>query len=356
MPNRADVEMLQNAIGNVGNTFQRNRQFKAEQEQAMQRLALEQQMRSDSQQHYAAEEQHFQNEEDEGKARADQASKPKVTTYIADPKNPESGMEFTGTPEQLQTIMTNSAQQGKPLQQFASTPQKDFAATFKVGGATYSFHDPTAADNFRQAAASRGIDVEDEKYGASKGKSPTIVSALDDAAEKRKEADASDDPAESQRLNDYADTIEGWAKKQTSFKPPTIPPNKNETFGYDPQGRKTNATTSYTSPSAVSATGTSPSDSDLFQNMGVGQPPDASPSNFNWAAQGNPAPAPVAPTAALTAPPSMTSPTQPAAQDGTATTLPKPTRAIARSYVEKYGATAKQQLQQDGFDISGYSD
>lgn len=307
MPNRADVEMLQNAIGNVGNTFERNRQFKAEQEQAMQRLALEQQMRSDSQQHYAAENQHFQNEEDEGKARADQAAKPKVTTYLADPKNPESGMEFTGTPEQLQTIMTNSAQQGKPLQQFASTPQKDFAATFKVGGSTYSFHDPAAAENFRQAAASRGVNVEDASQ-VSGGKKPAISQALEDAQSYREKAKDASDPDEAKQWNDYATYLENFADRSGKFKPPTIPPNKNENFGYDAQGRKTNATTSYTSPSAVSPSA-SPSDSDLLQNMGVGQPAGASPSNFDWAAQGNAASAPDAPNPASIAAPVSTQPT-----------------------------------------------
>lgn len=354
MPNRADVEMLQNAIGNVGNTFERNRQFKAEQEQAMQRLALEQQMRSDSQQHYAAENQHFQNEEDEGKARADQAAKPKVTTYLADPKNPESGMEFTGTPEQLQTIMTNSAQQGKPLQQFASTPQKDFAATYKIGGSIYSFHSKEAADNFEAGMKAKGIDVNDPKYAQSSGgKTNAFAQNSDRYQQELDAAESAQTPEEKNIHLDNAARYKAWLDKQGQFKPPEIPPEKNETKT-GPNGEilgKTQVVYGIPAPSA-----TSPSDSDLLQNMGVGQPAGASPSNFDWAAQGNPAPAPVTPTAALTAPPSMTSPTQPVAQDGTATTLPNPTRAIAKSYVKKYGANAKQQLQQDGFDISRYSD
>lgn len=59
MANRADVEMLNNAISGLGNSFAQRRQQQFEREQAMQRLALESQLRDIQEARYNAQGEHF---------------------------------------------------------------------------------------------------------------------------------------------------------------------------------------------------------------------------------------------------------------------------------------------------------
>lgn len=64
MPNRADVELLNNAITNMGEQFARGRQERADRAYRQTLLDRELERQKAATQHYAAEEQHFKNMEE----------------------------------------------------------------------------------------------------------------------------------------------------------------------------------------------------------------------------------------------------------------------------------------------------
>lgn len=245
--NREDIRLLDNSIDNLGNSFERKRNENNQHDIQMQRLALEQQMQQSNLTRNAAETEHIKGE-----------NQGKVTTYLADPADPESGMQFSGSTQQLQTILDAADKAGKPLKQFSQAPQKDFAATYKLGGATYAFHSQEGASNFEKAMSGKGIDVNDPKYsGANGGKKPAVSQALEDAQGYREKASASDDPDEAKQWNEYADYLESFAKKSGQFKPPTIPPNSDESYDYDAAGHKTGAHKTFTNPNTPPPVGMS---------------------------------------------------------------------------------------------------
>lgn len=168
MANRADWEMLQNSLQNLGQGFAQRRGQNMQHEQAMQRLALEQEVKKIQEARYNAQESHFSEMEVANNRRADAAEKragqDKIQAYIADPNNPEQGIKWEGTPAQFETVRGAAAKKyGKePLvmpdhpKAGSSSVQHPYA-THTIGASTFHFYNKADNDAFVADAEKKGL-------------------------------------------------------------------------------------------------------------------------------------------------------------------------------------------------------
>ena len=159
--NIASGQMLQDALQNLGTTFQRSRQLDAENayrqqlvEEAKQRTATDKALR-EAQLQYAIN--RGKSEDDRAAAQEERLAGANQPRIQADLKSDDGQtMTFTGTPDQLDNLIAGAKQQGKNI---TVENKKNFAAQFNVNGAQFSFTDEGAANTFADGMKAKGIDV-----------------------------------------------------------------------------------------------------------------------------------------------------------------------------------------------------
>lgn len=174
MASYRDFEMLNSAISDVGEGFARRKQQGIINEREAQRIAMERDLRTTQAQRESRMETEGNRRFDlmerrqdriEGDAQAraereekrlDLANQPHVQADVYDEVNGTS-MTVTGTPAQIEAMQAEYQKKtGKPLR---VSNKKDFAATFNVGGAQFSFMNPEQATKFAEDMKAKGIDV-----------------------------------------------------------------------------------------------------------------------------------------------------------------------------------------------------
>ena len=163
--NIRSAEMLNQSLQNLGDTFYRNRmadQAKAAKEREdtiMENFRDEQLKRLDNQgnrasDHYDLMEKKADTANTAIQSKLDLANQPHIQAdLVVDDGN---NMTFTGTPQQLDAMVSAAQKQGKTIK---VQNKKAFAAQFNIGGAQYSFQDPDAAQTFAEGMKEKGIDV-----------------------------------------------------------------------------------------------------------------------------------------------------------------------------------------------------
>lgn len=293
--NRLDVEMLNRSLGGLGDSFAQRRQQEFQQQQAMQRLALEQSMRGDQQQHY-------QNEEETNKRRESN----EVGFHAQTLKNESDRNDIQGL-QQKQAFFQSVA----GLNATGQLPDE----------ARDDFNDWLKNDDHFGATGLQ-IQKPDPQFQKNGNKEAAIVNATKTALSYHQQATESDDPDEKKQLEDYATKLDSWIEKQGKFAPPKPGSVTDENIELDKDGhatRKTKTVTPLTPPAPIA-----PSAPDAAQQPVSFAPPQPDAGAFSPQPQvspeaiqsllstpasptaaGSPSAAPIAtPTAPINPPPS----------------------------------------------------
>lgn len=184
MLNREDVAMLNNSLQNIGDSALRRRQLAAEQEMERQRMLLESQLRDIQQARYdqnSAFQNRLMEKQQEGNnlqlqrldAMAARENAPKIQAYVSSADKPNEGMLYTGTYDQLQSILQHSQSTGHPLQVQPAPPAavagKGPVASYRLGGVTHTFYNQAQADNYENGLRAQGIDPYRARSGGGRG-------------------------------------------------------------------------------------------------------------------------------------------------------------------------------------------
>lgn len=235
MANRADVQMLQESIQHLGDTYAQRRQQNMAQDKAMQQLALERQMRDIQEQRSKSQEQHYglmeaRQQTYQDKALGNQSRMMQKEGDRAD--NQQQQAEFMNKQGLFKSVAgLNATGQLSP----------DARNAFNKWLSTDDHFAPTGLQ----------IQEPDPKFQNKKFKEPAIVQAVKSAQDYRDQAAQSDDPEQQKQFLGYADMLESYSKRQGSFSPVKIPPTKVENIGLNASGKATNRVTSFVPPPAA---------------------------------------------------------------------------------------------------------
>jgi hypothetical protein len=176
-----DVGMVNDSLGNLGDTLLKNRMLQQQQAQTAAVNAREQQNASVEQdlqrQRLAMEQKNYESEDAYRKLEASARDKsltqkqaPRITAYIADPEKPNEGMGFEGDFDQLQQIKSAAEAKngGKKMVVYSKPPSsvEHEVASFTIGSSTHKFYTQKQADDYEAMLRSKGIDPDTVKTDA----------------------------------------------------------------------------------------------------------------------------------------------------------------------------------------------
>lgn len=205
--NRADVAMLVDSLNNFGEGAMKRKQTQFQNEQAMQRLALEQQVKDIQESRYNAQQTHYNEIEKSNSRRADAAD-----TRAQAQSDAEGLKEKADLFKSAAGLNATGALTDESRDQFNKWLSSD--THFGATGLQLKAVDP--------------------KFQKTAGKETAVVQAIKTAESYRKQADDTDDPEQKKQYLGYADLLEKAAKKQGEFAPPKAGMNKNTQLQYDP--------------------------------------------------------------------------------------------------------------------------
>lgn len=341
MANFHDVELLQNALQNAGESAMRRKQLSAQQQMEMQRLALESQLRDIQEARYQAQGEHF-NEM--------QASQNRLAAAQQEHFNQiEKQYGLKSTLASLDSARQDLQQglQGLALDDKMTPEQK--SAYFKQS--VDSIGDEGMKKQLLVNPQFNAIYSGQANWGsiaqqvqAARGANGDRPGATQQQIEAWRKAQADADDSGDPKDQEYADLL-----KNTLSNAPK--PTQQTVKQYDEKGHPTNSITSFSLPGAAPA----PDDT---SSQRPAQPllptPGAPPVPANKSIQLSPQDLMLQTRPAGGGPSVGVSPLN---TNGVPTGK-APTRAQAADYVNKYGQSgAMSQLQKDGFDLSnGYAD
>lgn len=253
--NRADVELLQNSLVNLGNSAQTRRQEQFAHDSEMKREALESQLRDIQQSRYDAQSAHFSNMEDTAAAKnvilaQSEADKTKIAEEgkIAAQKFSQ-GQD--GMKQLTQTLRANRlANQQDPSKGMTQEEATDAFQT-ALKGVDPAIHDQMMQNPQYSALYSGKIDfgtipqldAKGNPVGGAPQKQSALVEATAQVDAYRQKAAQTDDPDEQAKYNHLADLVEDGVKKLGAgyVKPPPAPIQIQKQ--YDAGGHMTNQVT-----------------------------------------------------------------------------------------------------------------
>lgn len=256
MANFHDVELLQNALQNAGESAMRRKQLTAQQQMEMQRLALESQLRDIQQSRYDAMGKHFQEMEDIGSQRNAILAQSEADKTRLEEQGKVMATDFAnalgGMREYVQTLRANRiANQQDPNK---GLTKEDAAKLFNssVSNLPPELHDKLLQQNPMYSGLASGqidlasvpeLDGRGNPIDRSRGEKPGATQQQIEAWKKAEEvAKESGDPKD----QEYADML-----KNTLANAPK--PTQQTVRQYDEMGHPTNSITSFSLPGAAPA-------------------------------------------------------------------------------------------------------
>lgn len=206
--NAISAKLLEDSIQGTANQFQRDREFtdakaNRERDDAMRRELLENTIKRQGMDDTR------QRERDKATAayRKEQGDNVKERNRITDERY---------TADQT----TKAAKEAMSEKQTLFKAATSLNATGQLDDASREKFNKFLADDEHFGTTGIQLGKPDPKYLKTQGKQPAIKMALDGANEYRQQAADATDEDEATRLNNYADLIESWAKKQGEFATP----------------------------------------------------------------------------------------------------------------------------------------